>query len=65
MKCLQRSNEACNFKVHYRFQLLLFVSATFSPTFTVTVPIKQKFVVTGNTERKPRAIHTAKIAPFP
>jgi len=36
----------------------------FPPTFTITAPTKQKFVVSANTKRKPGAIQTTKIAPF-
>jgi hypothetical protein len=36
----------------------------FPPTFTITVPTKQKFMTSTNTKRKPGAIQTTKIAPF-
>ena len=58
MKYLKRSNKTCTFKVHYRCQLLHNSYAKFSPTFTITVPNKQKFMATENTKRKQGAVHT-------
>ena len=63
MKYLQRSKETLSRNITGASCCSMYM-LKFSSTFTITVPTKQKFVVTGNTKRIPGAIHTTKITPF-